>query len=163
MAYKYTGLLGEPPADPFPRIDDPSYDPFDPDSQKMVVARASAQLSERIEALFNDCNVELADPAGWMKVSLTLAERHIRAFQGNAAKRGRKKTVDDSLVLEMGALIKEGHSIKNAATIVLKRRDVTDKKQIAALEIHFHRTRDEWKMDHELFQRWAQQNAERKR
>lgn len=156
MAYKYTGLLGQPPADPFPAIDDPSYSPFDSKSRERVVAQARAQLNERIEALFKDCGANSADPEGWRKVALTLAKRHIRAFK-DPPRPGRKKAVDYEIIFELHSIVQEGQSVKNAARILLKRRGKADEKRAAALETAYYRELRDYEQSSRLVARWSQQ------
>ncbi|HQS18808.1 hypothetical protein [Reyranella sp.] len=156
VAYKYSGLLGRRPADPFPEIDDPSYNPFDPKSRERIEANIRAQFNERVEALFKDCKVDWADPEGWRKVALTLAERHIIAFKGSS-KAGRKRTVDFNVIAEMHSIVQEGESIKNAARIVLQRRGRTDQRRAAALETAYARELDGLAQSNKLVEGWARQ------
>lgn len=168
VEHKYRGLLAEPPKDPWPKIDDPRYNPFDPKWQDAIRAGITAQREELVSALFEDCDVASTEDdrlasSTWQRVALTLAQRHVPAFQkkGKPGRDKGPKATDDSLMLEMQALIVNGESIKNAARLVAKRRGVTDEKGIATFETHYHRTLKDWENCAMLVKRWAQHNTNR--
>ena len=165
-AHKYNGILGKPRESVFPAIDDPSYNPFDKRGQEAILVRLMAQQDALVDALFADCGIDRSNRSGWEQVALVLAERHIKAFQKPTTAGAKKgaKSKDESLMLEMQALINDGKSISNAARIIVKRRGVPKEKaekEKAAIETHYHRTLAGYRKAHALLKRWAQQKSER--
>jgi hypothetical protein len=87
-AYKYSGILGKERTDVIP-LGSLRY-PDDEKWQAQAVAAVEAQQEALIDALFANCGISRSDRFGWRDVALTLARRHVKAFQQPTyAKRGR--------------------------------------------------------------------------
>jgi hypothetical protein len=100
-----------------------------------VVENALRIVYDRlIRELFADCGAGQFNPnlekglgsahAGWRKVALTLAERHVKGFQhaGNA-KKGRPKRADEHEIwAAITPRLANGQSLRQAAGLVAKER-----------------------------------------
>jgi hypothetical protein len=96
----------------------------DPEWQTKALAAVEAQHEAMIDALFADCGVTRSDAFGWRDVALTLARRHVKAFQPASGKqRGRLTNRHWDLVDEVMELVGTRNlSIRSASGIVAKRR-----------------------------------------
>jgi hypothetical protein len=125
--YKYKGMLAKK-RKPLTLVDE---NPIIENALRIVYDMDRQAL---IRELFADCGAGQFNPnlekglgsahAGWRKVALTLAERHVKGFQhaGNAQK-GRPKRADE---IEIWAAITprltNGQSLRQAADLVAKER-----------------------------------------
>jgi hypothetical protein len=135
-AYKYKGVLAKPRENVLPL----GYwaHPDDPEWQAKGMAAAQAQHDSLVAALFADCGVSQSDPLGWCNVALTLARRHVKAFQPGAPNsRGRPSKRDWELVDEVLEIVRSRSlSIRSASAIIAKRKRLSAR----SIENSFHVT-----------------------
>jgi hypothetical protein len=142
--HKYKGVLAEKQT---PHLPPELW--FETPDRKLEVLRSRQELL--FDALFADCDVPRDSEDGWMRVALTLAARHIKAFAPIPnAKLGRPSqnaAEDHEITLEMARIIGTGKTTRNAAQILAKRRGKNE--SVGSIEQRYRRTMAEWKKAHD--------------
>jgi hypothetical protein len=120
--YKYSGVLGKERESVIP-LGYWRY-PDEEEWQAKAAAAVQAQQEALIDALFANCGISQSDPFGWREVALTLARRHVKAFQkATSGQRGRPHRAAQDLVDEVMEVVgRRNLSIRSASVIVAKRR-----------------------------------------
>jgi hypothetical protein len=125
--YKYKGILAKK-RKPLPLVDE------NPTIENALRIVHDITRQALIRELFADCGAGQFNPfmekglgsahAGWRKVALTLAERHVKGFQhaGNARK-GRPEREDEREIWAAITLrLADGQHLRQAARLVAKER-----------------------------------------
>jgi hypothetical protein len=137
-AYKYSGILSKP----MPLLIHIGYfaDPANKKYETEYGDALSARESRYVDALFTDCGLSRSDPFGWQHLALTLARRHVTAFQpppSSHRSRGRPAKHDWNLVDEvLEVATSRSLSIKSASRIIAKRRG--NKIKAETIESRYH-------------------------